>query len=388
LDVVDDNSFLPGRATPEGTRRFAGRFPGLPGHFRCPDRLHLSSLGLGLRNGEPGGIDDLLYRSAVPQLLQGGVNVFDTALSDRFQASERVLGSALARAVRDGDAARDEMVVITKGGHLTLDPDFVETRSDARRYLQETYLETGLVDVNRVAAGSHSLDPAFLRDQVRRSRQNLGLDCVDVYLLQEPELHLSDGDPTEFRRRLCAAFEALEAETDAGHIGAYGISSWDGFLRPHTDREHLSILDLFDWALDVGGGDHHLRAVQLPYSLAMAEALRMDTQIGPSGETEALLSALRGTGTAIFASAPLIQGRALGRLPGFVREAFPSLESDAQRCLQFARSAPGITTAICGMREPDHIDENLRVAAIPPAPPDAIEELFKRAAEANDEEDA
>ena len=37
------------------------------------------------------------------------------------------------------------------------------------------------------------------------------------------------------------------------------------------------------WALDVGGGDHHLRAVQLPYSLAVAEALRLDSQIGPIG---------------------------------------------------------------------------------------------------------
>ena len=31
-----------------------------------------------------------------------------------------------------------------------------------------------------------------------------------------------------------------------------------------------SILDVFDWALDVGGADHHLRAVQLPYGVAAA----------------------------------------------------------------------------------------------------------------------
>ena len=47
---------LPGRATAEGTRRFAARFPGLPGHFRRPDRLTLSSLGLGTKPGVPGGV--------------------------------------------------------------------------------------------------------------------------------------------------------------------------------------------------------------------------------------------------------------------------------------------------------------------------------------------
>ncbi len=85
----------PGRATAEGTQRFADRFPDLPGHFRRPDRLSFSSLALGTRNGEIGGIDDLLYRSVVPTLLEGGVNVFVTALSDRMTTSERGLGVAL-----------------------------------------------------------------------------------------------------------------------------------------------------------------------------------------------------------------------------------------------------------------------------------------------------
>ena len=114
--------WIPGRATPQGTRRFAARFPELPGHFRCPDRLSVSSFGLGTRAGEIGGVDDLLYRQAVPELLAGGVNLFDTALSDRMQTSERALGVALARALREGAAARDEIVLVTKGGLLTPDP--------------------------------------------------------------------------------------------------------------------------------------------------------------------------------------------------------------------------------------------------------------------------
>jgi len=368
-----------GRATPEGTRRFAARFGSLEGHFRRPDALEISSLALGMRSGEPGGVDDLLYRSAVPQCLEGGVNTFATALSERIQQSERNLGGALARAFRDGITRRDEVVVITKGGYLTIDPEVVTSRAEARRYLLETYVDTGMVDPDRVSQGVHCLEPDFLRDQIQRSLRNLGLETVDYYLLEEPELLLGETrkqGAEGFRQGMMRAFEALEQAVDEGQIAAYGLATWDGLLRPHTDRHHLAILDLFDWALEVGGADHHLRAIQLPYSVAMGEALRLQTQLVPPRGTDAILGALRDTGTLVLAAAPLVQGRALGHLPRSMHEAFPGLESDAQRCLQFVRSTPGVTTAVVGMRDPDHIDENLALATTPPASPQTIQSLF------------
>jgi aryl-alcohol dehydrogenase-like predicted oxidoreductase len=369
-----------GRATPEGTARFAARFDGLPGHFRRPDRLTFSSIALGTRNGEIEGVDDMLYRSAVATLVEGGVNVFVSALSDRMMASERCLGAALERAFREGVVTRDEVIYVTKGGYLCVDPDLIASRGSARRYLVEAYIDTGLVDPDRVVHGVHCLDGPFLRDQIERSRRNLRVETLDLYLLEEPELHLPECSAEEFRDRMLRAFEALERAVSDGAIAAYGLCTWDGFLRPHTDRGHLAILDVFDWALEVGGGDHHLRAVQLPYSVAMAEAFRLDSQIGPTGHTDAVLSTLRGTGTAVLASAPLVQGRALGRLPEMVEDVFPGLASDAQRCLQFVRSTPEVTAAVVGMRDPDHVDENLAVAEHAPAKAEDIEALFKRAA--------
>ena len=374
-----------GRATPEGTRRFADRFADRPGHFRRPDGAWLSSLALGMRNGDPGGIDDMLYRDAIPRCLEGGVNLFVSSLSDRMQQSERTLGVALERAFQEGPAARDELVIVTRGGFLTPDPELVRTSGQARRYLFETYVETGLADPENIAGGVLCLDPPFLRDQIQRSRRNLRLETIDFYLLEQPELLLDHAGPSGFRRAICAAFETLEAAVQEGHVGAYGLATWDGFLRPHSDRHHLSVLDLFDWALEVGGADHHLRAVQLPYNIAMAEALQLPTQLVRPGGGDAILKALRGTGTAVLASAPLVQGRALGRLPDFVHEAFPGLRSDAQCCLHFARSTPGVTSAVVGMRQPEHVTENLEVAARPPADPVVIEALFERAGGPGDE---
>lgn len=368
-----------GRATAQGTRRFADRFASLDGHFRTPDRLTFSSLALGMRNGEVGGIDDMLYRSAVGSLLEQGVNVFVTALSDRMYSSERCLGSSLARAFHEASVQRDEVIVVTKGGYLSVDPDRITTRAQSRRYLTETYVETGLVDPDRVVHGVHCIDGPFLRDQIERSRRNLQLETIDLYLVEEPEIHIGECSAQEFAGRMRTAFEALERAVADRVIGAYGLATWDGFLRPHTDRGHLALLDVFDWALEVGGGDHHLRAVQLPYSVAMAEAFRLDSQIAPTGHTGAVLETLRGTGTAVLASAPLVQGRALGRLPAVLSETFPDLVSDAQRCLQFVRSTPQITSAVTGMRDPDHVDENAAIGAHPPADRERLEGLFKRA---------
>lgn len=367
---------LPGRATAEGTRRFAERFADLPGHFRRPDALTFSSLALGTRRGRPGGVEDLLYRSAVAQCVDGGINVFDTALSDRNFTSERAVGAALRRAIEEGQTARDEIVVVTKGGELTLDAEAL-TGGHPENQLIATYVEPGLLDPDTVVGGS-CLAPGFLLDQIDRSRRNLGFDTLDVYLVQEPELHLKALGPGVFQQRLREVFEALEGAARDGRIGVYGLATWGGFLVPHSSRDHLSLVDVFEAALEAGGADHHLRALQLPYGLAMAEGAGSHSQLGPDGASRAILESLEGTGTAVLASAPLYGGRLVGRLPVEIREAFPEAASDAQACLQFVRSTRGITSAVVGMRDPDHVDDNLALPKVPPADPAIPAELFER----------
>jgi aryl-alcohol dehydrogenase-like predicted oxidoreductase len=377
--MAEPAQLLAGRATGKGTKRFAERFGQAAGHFRKPDTLTLSSIGLGLRGGRPGGIDDLLYRSAVAQCLEGGVNVFNTALSDRSFTSERVLGGALRRAFNEGEVARDEIVVVTKGGELCVDAEAVGRGGYPQQLLYETYIESGIINPDEAVNGS-CLEPKFLLDQIERSRSNLGLETIDAYLIQEPELQLRPLGPSGFRRRLCEVFDALEGAVRDGAIGSYGLCTWSGFLVPHSEREHLSLVDVFEAALEAGSADHHLRFMQLPYGLAMGEGAGMASQLGPDGRSAAVLDERRDTGTAVLASAPRYGGRLSGRVPKEVRDALPDAETDAQACLQFVRSTPGITTAIVGMREPDHVDENLALAAVAPAPEGAVAGLFRQLA--------
>ena len=383
---------VPGRATLAGTRRYVDRMTarrnekGLPtaeDHFVRPDELWLSSLSLGTLRGDPGGIDDLLYRSVVGDLLEGGVNVFNTALSDRMQTSERAIGHALRRAIAEGVVRRDEIVVVTKGGALTPEPERAGSYTSAQRDLYETYIDSGIVSPDDVYRG-HSIDPGFLLNQIERSRTNLGLETLDCYLIQEPEIHLKDRGVDGFKDALKAAFEALETAVQRGWIGAYGLCTWEGFLVPDTDRNHLGIVEVFQAALDVGQADHHLRAIQLPYGLAMGEGVALDSQLGPDGHSRAILDSLRETGTAVFASAPLYGGRLIGRVPEFVQRALPEAPGQALSALQFARSTANVTSVVSGMREAAHVEENLRLVGIPRADPRIPAKLFEVAGQGRD----
>ena len=381
-DPVATSDLLPGRATGPGTRAFAKRRPCADDHFLRPDELWLSSIALGTLRGNPGGVDDLLYRSVVVDFLALSGNVFNTALSDRAQTSERALGHALRRAIAEEATTREEVVVVSKGGALTPDPDLVRDPARAHRDLVSSYIETGILDPSDVTRG-HSMAPGFLLDQIERSRRNLGCETIDYYLIQEPEIHLRALGADGFRRALSSAFEAMERAVANGWIGAYGLSTWDGFLLPDSDRSHLSIVDLFEVALDVGSADHHLRALQIPYGLAMGEGAALESQLGPDGHSRAILDSLDNTGTVVFASAPLYGGRLVGHVPHFVRQAFPDVPSDATAALQFVRSTAGVTTAVVGMRDATHVEDNMRLRKIPRADPEIPKRLFESASHEN-----
>jgi len=79
----------------------------------------------------------------------------------------------------------------------------------------------------------------------------------------------------------------------------------------------------------------------------------------------------------LIVSASLLQGQVAQNLPAFVAEAL-GLENDAERALQFARSAPGITTALVGMSRTAHVEANARLAQVPPAGIEQFSRLFSR----------
>jgi len=343
------------RATPEGTARFRDAAAAAPGHFRRGlDGLWLSSLGIGTYLGRDDAATDALYAASVRRALELGINVIDRAIKYRNQRSERAVGVAVA----ERGIARDALVLCTKGGYLPFDG---ARPHDLHKYLEDTFIKPGILRPEDIVDGCHAMSPRYLDDQIDRSRRNLGVDCIDVYYLHNPETQLGEIPRAGFLRRLRDAFQTLEKACDQGRIACYGTATWNGYLLAPEEEEHLSLAEVLAAARDAGGPNHRLRALQLPFNLEMDEAATARNQ----GE-QTLLEAARDAGLAVFASASVLQGRLTQKLSQSVRDSLSGLASDAQRALQFARSAPGITCALVGMKKPAHVEENAALAKVAP----------------------
>ncbi|MCS6804147.1 MAG: aldo/keto reductase [Acidobacteriota bacterium] len=362
-------------ATEVGTARYRARFDGLvaDGHFRRQRGLWLSSIGLGTYLGEADEATDARYHDAVVHAVQLGCNVIDSAINYRFQRSERAIGQALRTLFSQGQAKRDELIISTKGGYIPFDG---APPPDLRRYFQETFFDTGIITPSDLAGGGwHCLAPAYLQHQLEASRRNLGLACIDIYYLHNPEQQLGDVSRDEFHTRMRAAFELLEQCVNEGKIRLYGTATWNGYRQPPTAPDFLSLDQLLKIARDVAGVDHHFRVIQLPYNLGMTEAFGWRNQ-PCNGDFCSTLELAARHGMIVMASASILQGRLTRQLPADLQRALPSLETDAQRAIQFVRSTPGVTTALVGMSRVAHVQENLRTAQVAPAPLEDFMKLF------------
>jgi aryl-alcohol dehydrogenase-like predicted oxidoreductase len=120
---------------------------------------------------------------------------------------------------------------------------------------------------------------------------------------------------------------------------------------------------------------HGFRFIQLPFNLAMPEALTLANQT-LSGHPISTLEAAAGLGVTVVSSASIFQGRVAQGLPKDLREKLGSLATDAQSAIQFVRSAPGICTALVGMSTIEHVEDNLKLAGVAPLELDQFMQLF------------
>ncbi|MEP6769025.1 MAG: aldo/keto reductase [Acidobacteriota bacterium] len=364
---------IPGQASVDGTKRFAARTAAGKGHFRqFSASVYISSIGLGTYLGGEDAETDAGYEASVRLALNCGVNVFDSAINYRGQKSERAIGRALKRAFDAEESSRDEVFISTKGGYLPHDAD---DPRPPKAYIQETFIDTGLAPRSEIVAGGHCIAPAYLKDQLRRSRENLRVETIDLYYLHNLEAQRAALDKTAFRKRLCAAAEVMEAAADSGEIGSWGLATWDGLRAPAEHPEHLSLSETVEVAREISGDKHHFCAVQMPFNLAMAEALAYRSQMIGQGKVPALRAA-QALGLCVFGSATLLQGRLAAGLPEEIDEALPEATTPARRAIQFSRSAGGMTTSLVGVSTPGHADEDFGLSRVSPAEPSRIMALF------------
>ena len=340
----------------------------------------ISSVGLGTYLGDSTDAVDDAYRESIGLALRSGINVVDTAVNYRCGRSERVVGEA----VRESPIDRDAVVVATKGGFLPFDGS---RPADPASYVRERFVESGVVDPADLVAGSHCLAPDYVEWSLDRSLERLGLDAIDCYYLHNPETQLAERSRSTVYDAIEAAFERLERRRIAGDIGRYGVATWDAFRVPPDAERYLSLPEILARAEAAGRAvgpddDHGFEAVQLPFNVAMADAFTRANQrpVGADSEAEPVstLEFAHESGLSVFTSASIAQGdlATSGALPDGV-DAELSGETPAQRALNFARSAPGVTCSLVGASDVAHVRENVAAGTFDPLGAGAFDAVFE-----------
>jgi aryl-alcohol dehydrogenase-like predicted oxidoreductase len=363
-----------GFATTEATKNYAARFPdAAAGHFRDAQELTISSLGVGTYLGNFDAETDESYAQAITRFVELGGNVIDTAANYRFQRSERNISTAM-QALAEKGFAREEILICTKGGYV---PFNGEPPSDVRRYIEDTFVKTGIAEFEDFIGGSHCMTPKYLQSQIDQSLGNMGLETLDVFYIHNPESQLSEVDKYTFEAKLAKAFEALEENRSDGKLKFYGVATWNGFRAQPAERGYHSLERMVSIAKQVGGEANGFKFIQLPFNLAMPEAYLLPNQAYNS-KAITTIDAANALGVTVMASASIMQGKLAGGLPQNIITAMGDPASEALASIQFVRSTPGITTALVGMSKVRHVEENLSLVNVSPVAEDRFRELFQQ----------
>jgi diketogulonate reductase-like aldo/keto reductase len=75
--------------------------------------------------------------------------------------------------------------------------------------------------------------------QIELSRSLMGVETLDAFLVDQPEVHIPEIGKEMTNRRLEPVFALLERAVRENRIRAYGISTFEGF-RVETDAPRCS----------------------------------------------------------------------------------------------------------------------------------------------------
>lgn len=363
--MSNENSYLEGFASTEGTKRFKEnslKKGNAESHFKKFDDLYLSSIGMGTYLGnlsahEDKEIEDALYES----VKAGAINVIDTAINYRAMKSEKSIGRALQRLVKDGIITRDEIFISTKNGYITNDGDFPQI--DVLQYMQKMYIATGVIKAADISSGYNVLNPNYISRCIERSICNLKLKTVDLLYIHNPfESWNQDVSKKEFLEMLYKVFEVYEKFRNEKRIRYYGMATWTCFRVNEDNKDYLSLEEIHNLARNVGGKEHGFRFIQLPYNLAYSEALFLKNQAIDQEKNLTILDAAMKLQIGVFSSVPLFQGRLLNTdIPDYAE----NMTNQILKLVQIIRSTPGITAPLLGQKKMEHVKENIKIAEIP-----------------------
>jgi aryl-alcohol dehydrogenase-like predicted oxidoreductase len=352
---------IPGFATSEGTEKYTYRSEKvLDSHFRLTyaTRLTISSLGIGTYIGAPDEeTDKLVERAIIDAVETGAVNVIDTAINYRYQKAERSVGRAVREIIERG-LAREELVICSKIGYI---PEDADKGVPGMAVINQLKKDKAISDED-VVGRIHCMHPAFLKDQLDRSLDNLGLETLDLmYLHNAAESQMPEIGAEKFLSRLGKAFEFFEQARSENKIKSYGLATWIAFRSPVEEAHlHLSLEKVVKLAEQIGGPNHGMRYIQLPVNLIMPEAFVQKWQEHENSTTY-FLNVAKHHNINVITSSPLLQGKLLDLK---LSKTMLNVEPQGAKHIQLVRSIPSdsIKTVLVGMKNPRNVTQNIQLA--------------------------
>ena len=362
------NKKNPGYATPLATNDYLKSMNDIvaKGHFSdfVDSGIKLSSIGIGTFPGALSEDVDQQIMQIIIDGIESGINVIDTAAHYRYGRSLAVIGAALKTCIESG-VAREALFVISKGGFLTLRggrPD------DFERWFEQEIVAKGLGEKEDLANNAHLLSPAYIDYQIELSRNLMGLETLDAFLLDQPEIHIPVIGKEKTNNKLLKVFIQLEKAVKENRIRCYGISTFDGMRVETDDAKFQSITSMQGLAekaaREVHGNTatHSFKLVQLPFNLVMTEGFTRFSQATGQGNVASTIQAAHQLGVYLMASHSLMKGHLALAQNDQLKAHMPHLENAAQRAIQFNRSTPGLGTSLVGMSQLAHLKDVEQVA--------------------------
>ena len=378
----DGDRLLAGTATAEATMAYSRRQGEAfdRGHYSdFRGGVKLSAIGLG---SFPGAATDTADRALADIVFRGvtsGLNVIDTAVHYRYGRSLSAIAEGLKRAVAAG-VDRRALWLMSKGGFVNFSG---AAPADPKAYVQAEIIDRGLASAED-CAGFHVLSRPYIRAQIDLSRKALGVETLDAFLVDQPEVHIPVFGKAALIRKLGEIFVELEPAVKAGAINFYGVSSFHAFRVPTDDASFISLASLIALAEKAAKEttgherDHHFALLELPFNAVMLDGFSRFNQITGEGSEASTLQAALQLKLYTVASHGLFKGHLAHHAVDILTQAMPRLANNAQRALQFNRSTPGLGTTLVGMSTPAHLDDVLAVARSPLLSHQAYMALYDR----------
>lgn len=209
------------------------------------------------------------HREALKSALRSGINLIDTSSNYTDGGSEKLIGEVLTEMFTAQEITREQIVIVSKAGYVQgKNMELAKERKSQGQAFPE------MVEFSTDCW--HNISPQFLEEQITQSLARLKLECIDVFLLHNPEYFLKTTTQRDgYYARIQRAFEHLEKEVTNGRIKSYGVSS-NTFIDVDSSSEFTSLARVYDAAVTAGGGKvKNFAVIQFPFNLIESAAALM-----------------------------------------------------------------------------------------------------------------